>query len=549
MEMLPRWITDHSIDLPDPLGLGQTAVEFIESLVLEGGDSFELHPVQERIVRGVFGNVDSDGFREIETLFLYVPSGQAKSTLAAAIALMMMSHPKFRIPNGQLVVAAATRAQAKSTCFGMVEGFIRRRFDASEYADEPDALASRFRIVSNAVEQQITHVASGSTLKVLSRTPDSQEGLSVYLLVAEEVHAWNRPRIWPVLRKSQAKVTAAAPMTIVATTAGVGRGFGFELYQQARDIASGKISNPSWLPIIYEAPADCDWRDERIWRQCNFALGSFKSLRTLRNLALEAATSMSARREFMRYHLNVWFDGVDDAWLDIDVYDRGDELFEIEDIQHLPCFLGVDAGSTSDLTCVAAIFHDAPAGRFYVLPTFWVPAESIAKRSEVDGVPYLEWEQAGYVRSTDGASVDERAIEERIRELCQTFDVQGIAFDPWNTRRLMSRLLEDALPVVEVAQHYRLMSPAMKTTEKAILDTRLIHGGHPALRWCFANVAAPRPDPNGNIKPSKSKTRSLKIDGAVACMLGIFLAAVGDEEAELTFESVTGLASKEPANG
>ena len=544
MDLLPSWITDLTTPIPDPLGLGQEAVDFIQSLLLEDGSPFVLHPVQERIVRKVFGDVGADGFRQIETLFLYVPSGQAKSTLAAAIALLLLSHPRFRIPKGQLVVAAATREQAKATCFGMVEGFIRRRFAAPEYEDEPDALASRFRIVSNAITQEITHLASGSTLKVLSRTPDSQEGLSVYLLVAEEVHAWNRPRIWPVLRKSQAKVTAAAPLTIVATTAGVGQGFGFDLYQQAKDIASGKIENPAWLPILYEAGPDEDWRDEAVWHRCNFALGTFKSLRTLRNLALDAATSLTARREFERYHLNRWHDGVADAWLDLEVYDRGADAFDLEDVRHLPCFVGVDAGQTSDLTAVVALFADADAGKLYVLPFFWCPAESIVRRSEEDGVPYAEWQQDGYLFGTEGASVDESAIEAKIRELAAEFDVQHVGFDPWQTRRMMSRLLEDGLPVVEIPQHYRTMSPAMKATERAILDGRLIHAGHPALRWCFANVPAPKPDPNGNIKPSKSQSRSLKIDGAVATMLAVFLAAVAEEDPPLTFESITGLSAR-----
>lgn len=547
MDLLPAWISDGS-PIADPLGLGQEAVDYIETLLLEDGSPFVLHPVQERIVRKVFGDVSADGFRQIETLFLYVPSGQAKSTCAAAIAMLLLSHPRFRIPKGQLVVAAATREQAKATCFGMVEGFIRRRFAAPEYEDEPDALASRFRIVSNAITQEITHIASGSTLKVLSRTPDSQEGLSVYLLVAEEVHAWNRPRIWPVLRKSQAKVTAAAPLTIVATTAGVGQGFGFDLYQQAKDIAAGKIENPAWLPIIYEAGPDDDWRDEAVWHRCNFALGSFKSLRTLRNLALDAATSLTARREFERYHLNRWHDGVADAWLDLEVYDKGAKAFDIEDVRNLPCFVAVDAGQTSDLTAVVALFADAETRRLYVLPFFWCPAESIVRRSEEDGVPYAEWEQDGYLSKTHGASVDESVIEAKIRELTAEFDVQHVGFDPWNTRRMMARLLDDGLPVVEVPQTYAAMSPAMKATEKAILDGRLVHGAHPVLRWCFANVPAPKPDPNGNIKPSKSQSRSLKIDGAVATMLAVFLAAVAEQDGPITFESLTGLPSRESAH-
>ena len=354
-DLLPRWITDGS-ELPDPLGHGQAAVEFISSLILEDGSTFTLHPVQERIVRYVFGNVDGDGFRNIQTLFLYVPSGQAKSTLAAAIVFMMMAHPLFRIQKGQLVVAAATREQAKSTCFGMVEGFIRRRFSSEEYADEPNALESRYRIISNAMNQEIIHLASESRLKVLSRAPDSQEGLSVYCLVAEEIHAWNRPRMWPVLRKSQAKVVAASPLTIVATTAGVGQGFGFDLYQQAKDIAAGKIENPSWLPIIYEAAKDDDWQNEEVWMRCNFALGSFKSLRTLKNLALEAARSLTARREFERYHLNRWHEGTTDPWLDLAVYDQASKPFSMRKVAKLPCYIGVDAGQTSDLTAVVALF-------------------------------------------------------------------------------------------------------------------------------------------------------------------------------------------------
>ena len=535
MSLLPAWITSRE-PIPDPHGLGQAAVDYITSLTLENGKLFELHPVQERIVRKVFGDVDGDGERQIGVLFLYVPSGQAKSTLAAAIALLMLSHPKFRIPHGQLVVAAATQAQAKATCFGMAERMLRARFK-----DNPDRLADRFRIVSNAITQEITHLASGSTLRVLTRTPDSQEGLSVYLLIAEEVHAWNRPRMWPVLRKSMAKVTAAKPLTVVATTAGAGPGFGLDLYKQAEDIATGKVDNPSWAPIIYRAEAGADWQSEATWRESNFALGSFKSLPVLRDLAREAKASLSARREFERYHLNIWHSGTADPWLDLAVYDEGGEPFALEDVRHLPCWIGVDAGSTSDLTAVVALFLDEENGLVHVVPFIWCPAESITKRSEEDGVPYDEWEHDGYLFGTEGAAIDERVIEAKIRELAGELDVQGIGFDPWQVQRMMSRLLEDGLPVFEVPQRYSTMSPAMKLTERLILAGRYRHGGHPVLRWSFGNIPMPRPDPNGNIKPSKSQSRRAKIDPAVAAIIAAYLALVSDEDRAISIESLTGM--------
>ncbi|MER9199669.1 terminase large subunit [Mesorhizobium sp. M0933] len=552
MTLLPAFLTDLSTPIPDPFGLGQVAIDFVSSLLLEGGKPFDLHPVQDRIVRWVFGNVDENGDRLIDTLFLYVPSGQAKSTLAAAITLMMLSHRRFRIPDGQLVVAAATKEQAGQTTFGMVKSFIEREFEQPKWDIDPGAMASRFKIVDNAVEKSIEHRASGSTLRVLSRTADSQEGLSTFVIVAEEVHAWNRPRIWAVLRKSMPKVTAAVPLTIVATTAGVGTGgIGHELYSQAKDIASGKITNPSWLPIIYEAEPDDDWRDEHLWHQVNFALGTFKSLRGLRNEALSASTSLTSRREFERYHLNIWHEGTGDPWIDLGVYDQANAPFDIDDVAHLPCYIGVDAGQTSDLTAVVALFYDAEARAFYVVPFVWVPAASIVKRSEEDSVPYAEWAADGFITGTDGASIDEDVIEAKIRELFgdMDLDVKGIGFDPYNTRRMMSRLLEDGLPVVEIAQNAKLMSPAMKATEKAILDGRLRHGAHPVLRWCFANVPMPKPTREGNIKPDKSHSRSLKIDAAVATIIAMCLATVADEELSYDFKALTGRDPEEVQHG
>lgn len=537
MDLRPRWIIDDE-PIPDPWGLGQKAVEFIESLILPSGEPFLLIREQERIVRKVFGDVDPvTGYRNAQTVYLHLPSGSAKSTLAAACALLLLSHPDFRIPNGNLVIAAATREQARNTSFGIVEGFIRRRFP-----DEAK-LASRYRLVSNAVSQEIEHLASGSVLKVTSRQPSANEGIHNLLLVlAEETHVWAKQadRLWDVLIKSQAKAMPTMPLALVATTAGVGvGGIGHRLYSISKDIAAGKVENESWLPVIYEADEDEDWRDPEVWKRVTFGLGHYKSLAVLRNLAAMAETSATARAEFRRYHLNQWLSGVGDPWVDLSTYDAADD-FELPKVEHLPAFIGVDMGATSDLTAVVLVFYDEAAKRFYVVPYLWVPAESVHQRTTDDGVPYAEWTEGGLIEATEGSSVDEDAIEECIRSLAETHDVQRIGFDPWQARRMMARLLDDGLPVVEVPQRYSLMSPAMKATEKAILDGRFHHNGHEVLRWCFANVPAPKPDPNGNIKPTKSHSRSLKIDAAVAAMIAICLAAVFDEEQALSYEDLTG---------
>jgi phage terminase large subunit-like protein len=541
MTLLPRFLTDFSIQIPDPMGLGQEAVDFISGLLLEGNQPFDLHPVQERILRYVFGNVDSDGFRLVDTLFLYVPSGQAKSTLAAAIAVMMLSHKSFRIDEGQLVVAAMTKDQASKTCFGMALKFIEREFTKPQYADEPGALEKRFKIVNNAVERCITHIPSGSTLRVLTKEGASQEGLSVYLFVAEEIHVWRSSDLWDALRKTRPKVTKATTLTIVATTAGEGLGFGHDEYKAAKEIASGKVKNPHFLPIIYEAEKKDDWRDEEVWKRCNFALGSFKSLRAMRIEALEADVSIRKRRKFQRYHLNRWIEGADDPWIEISVYDLGNRPFTIDDVKHLPCFIGVDASAVSDLTAIVLVFHDAENRMFYAIPHIWCPAASIARRSDEDGVPYEQWQAEQFLNSTDGASVDEAVIEKKLKDLYDDpeLDVRLMGFDPWYIAKMIGRLRDEGLPVVTIPQRYSHMSPAMKETEKAVIDGRFIHGGHPVLRWCFANVPVPIPNDQGDIKPSK-KDPIRKIDGAVASMIGIYLATVAENNPFLSLEAMFG---------
>ena len=547
MDLRPRWITSNE-PLPDPLGLGQAAVDFIQSLILPSCETFKLIREQERIVRKVFGDVDpKTGRRLAQTVYLHLPSGSAKSTLAAACAVLMLSHPLFRIKAGQLVIAAATREQARSTAFGIVEGFIRRR-----YPDE-DELAARYRIVSNALTQEIEHLASGSVLKVTSRSPAANEGQSLVFILAEETHAWTRQadRLWDVLVKSQAKVTATTPLAMIATTAGVGiGGIGHRLYSVSCDIASGKVKNTSWLPVIYAADPDEDWKSEKIWRRVTFGLGRYKSIEVLRNLAMLAETSAIARAEFQRYHLNIWHESVTDPWITPALFDAEAIAapFDVDAVKHLPAYIGVDAGQTDDLTAVVVVFHDEEAGQFYVLPHIWCPADSITRRSQDDGVPYANWLESEEIIATAGAAIDEDVIEAKILELCEAFDVRRIGFDPYATRRMMSRLYDEGLPVIAVPQSFRFMSPAMKNVERAILNGAMRHGGHEALRWAFLNVPAPVPTHDGNIKPSK-KDRNLKIDPAVATMIAFVLCTVIDPQAEYGFTDLTGLPEKEATNG
>ena len=51
------------------------------------------------------------------------------------------------------------------------------------------------------------------------------------------------------------------------------------------------------------------------------------------------------------------------------------------------------------------------------------------------------------------------------------------------------------------------------------MEGKIIHGGHPVLRWMAGNVVVDT-DPAGNIKVTKAKSKE-KIDGIVAAIMAL----------------------------
>ena len=74
------------------------------------------------------------------------------------------------------------------------------------------------------------------------------------------------------------------------------------------------------------------------------------------------------------------------------------------------------------------------------------------------------------------------------------------------------------------------MSPALRTTETALLAGKVRHGGHPVLTMCAANAVAQK-DPAGNRKPTKAKSPG-RIDGFVALTMAFGVAGEALETPE-----------------
>lgn len=510
----PAWVFDGS-PIPDPQGYGERAVEWLHRLKHPKSrlskQAFRLDRWQERIVRRIYGPCHDDGRRIVRNVILLLPRGNRKTSLAAALALLHTIGPE-RLPGGQVLSAAADRKQAR-IAFEEALGMAR--------ADRRVAKAIYLKDYRN----QFGYPDAGTTYEAISCDAGTQHGRTPAVVIADELHAWKKRDLWDVLRTGLVKVPGS--LLIVATTAGRGQeNIAHDIVDYARKVARGEIDDPATLPVLFEAPRDCDWRDEAIWHQVNPGLAhGYPDLDSLRQLAREAEGRPADREAFRQLHLNIWLDHSADPFVDMATYDLGAEPFDLAELEGEPCWLGVDLSSNSDLTVIVAAWRDGEDG-YIVHPWFFCPRDNLHKRADRDGVPYPLWADEGHIIPTPGNVVDFRAVEQHVRELCERFIVREIAFDPHLARNMLNNLLDDGYPATEMRQGWVTMAPAIKELERAIVGGRFRHGGHPVLRWCFDNIAV-ETDKAGNKSFHKGKSRD-RIDGAVAAAMAVARAQAGE---------------------
>ncbi len=512
----PEWLFDKS-PIPDPHGKGKRAEDFLERLQhpksMLADNAFHFPEWFRRVVRRAYGDTNPDGSRKIREVLLLLPRGNRKSTFAAGIGLLHTIGPE-KVQGGQCIIAARDREQA---------GFLFN--EASGMLSMNEFLAGLVR--NRKAPPTITHKRAGSHLLAVSADALNKHGGTVSLALEDEIHAWKSADLHNVLTSSMNKVPNA--IRWMMTTAGRGTGtLAYEQYQYAKDVLRGRVKDPSFLPVLFEAPHDVDYRDEKIWHLVNPGLvDGYQDIDGIRSLARRARTSLGARATILNDHLNVWAQTASNPFIEPAVYDACKGKIDWEKIKDLPCWLGVDLSSSVDLSAIVACWK-RENGTYIMWAWFFCPEDNLEERERLSEAPYRQWAKKEFITPTPGSTIDYRAIESKIRELCSEFDVQEVAFDPHMARQVQPNLIDEGLPCIDVRQVPSLMMPAIQETERAFLAREITHGGHPVLRFCFLNAEVEGKNRRGHASQWVKPKRWLSIDGAVAASMAILRASAGD---------------------
>lgn len=381
-----------------------------------------LEPFQRKIAAAHFG-------RERELVVL-IPKGNAKSTLAALLAL----HHLLAVESPYVLLGAGSRDQAR-VCYEI----------ARELSEHP-SIADQF------VRRHLELRAGGGLLRVVASDGGLAHGPTPSLSICDELWAHRDGGMYEAMRTALIKRPDARLLVITTAPRSVETPLG---RLRGRALA-GKVTRrgvytdaraPGLRLLEWSLAAEDDFDDPKLAKACN--PGSWISEEALieQRLALPMPV-------FAQFHLDVMGAG-EGQWLPPGAWTACLSEYEVEDGE--PVWAAVDVGGSRASTAVLAVTADL----------------------RVAAVEVLQGDDAVL------------RVPEILLALAGRYQLREVAYDPWRFASEALRLERDhGLLMSAFPQSHTRMTIASEGLHKAIVERKLQHRGHRALDAHVAAAAA-----------------------------------------------------------
>jgi hypothetical protein len=304
----------------------------------------------------------------------------------------------------------------------------------------------------------------------------------------------------------------------VITTAGSNRsGICYEVRTFVSKVLENVVADDTQFGIIYGLDDGDDWTSEDALIKANPNWGISVRPEVLGPLQAKAMQLPSAVNNFKTKHLNEWVNA-DTAWMDMRAWDAcADASLDLDTFAGQPCWVGLDLASKTDIAALILLFaHPEIADAFVVFGKYYLPEDTVSSSANSQ---YSGWMRTGRLTVTPGNVIDFSWIEADLMDFASRFEIQSVAFDPFQATQLSTRMMAEGLPMIEVRPTVLNFSEPMKTLEALVLQRKLAHDGDPVLGWMASNVVA-HLDAKDNIYPRKERAEN-KIDGIVALIMAL----------------------------
>ena len=455
-----------------------------------------LEPWQCFFNMNVFGwKRKADNLRRYRVAILFVPRKNGKSAEAATTGLYMLTADG---EHGAEVYSGATTEKQAHEVFKPAQIMAKKEGDFREY----------FGVQVNA--QNIIVPRNGSKFECLIGNPN--DGSSPSCAIIDELHEHKDARLYETMETGMG--AREQPLILIITTAGDNlSGICYQMISEAQKSLDGVMDDPETFALLYTIDKGDDWKSEEalIKANPNYDI-SVKAdfLRSQQQKAIDSARKQSA---FQTKHLNIWV-GSRSAFFNMQKWYDCAESMSLEDYHGRRAYIGLDLASKVDIAALVIVIPLGD-GEYAVFNKSYLPEETILNGNEA----YQGWSIDGWLTETEGQMIDFKQIKYDIIELCKVLDVQEVAYDPYQATMLVTSLMDNNVPVVEVGATVQNFSEPMKQLEAMIRTGQIKHANDPCFNWMMSNVVA-KADAKDNVYPRKDRDEN-KIDGPVALLMAI----------------------------
>lgn len=483
------------------------------------GRRLELEPWQCFILTSVFGWVHRETrLRRFLEAYEEEARKNGKSAKGSGLLLYMLAADGEH--GAECYTAATTRDQARIVFD-----------DAKAMAERSPGLRTHLGVA--IMQHSLTVAHTSSKAAPLAAEGSTLDGLNVHFALLDELHAHKTRAVYDVIDSARGAREQSLLWTI--TTAGSDRsGICYERRTHVTKILDNVVQDDRVFGIIYTLDDGDDPMDSANWIKANPNLGKSVQLDELQAQASKAAAMPSALNNFLTKRLNVWVSG-ESPWMDMRAWERcGTKGLSVDAIPDgAKVYMGLDLAQKKDFAALAIAWEDEATDKWGVCIRLYLNDLAI---QESGNAHLAGWARQGYVVVTDGDLTDFDVVADDMRKYCRRFDVQEIAFDPALSMYFAGKLIEEGLPLVEIAQRAVFFTPALIQVENLVLEGKLQHEANPVLAWMVSNLVVKVSKFNELMAPTKERPEN-KIDGPMAMLMALGRALAGGQSDKSFWET------------
>ena len=452
------------------------------------GEPFILQPYHDFIIYNLVGfkHKGTDITKYHEAL-IFIPRKNVKTTFAAALAWALTLW--YRKSGSKAYITSAALKQSLESF-----DFLNYNIDRLKLSEKRGGF---IKVIDNNNEHSIRgKLPDGSFyIQALAANPDVQDSLNCNIAIADEMHAFKKPKQYNLFKEAM-KAYSNKLMIGISTAGDNEQLFLGQRLKYCRKVLEGTVEDEQYFIFMCCANPDengeIDYMNPKVHEMANPSYGVTIRPEELMNDALQAANDPQQRKDFFAKSLNVYTNALK-AYFDIEEFKASDKKYNwtLNELARLPVkwYGGADLSKLHDLTATA-LFGNYKGIDIIISHAFFPVVRAHLKADE-DNIPLFGWQDDGWLTMTNSPTVNHAEVVKWFEDKRkQGFKIAQVGHDRKFCREYFIGMKSAGFRIIDQPQYYYKKSEGFRYLEKSAKNGTLYYLHSQAFEYCVENVAA-----------------------------------------------------------